>query len=255
MNTGLDSPSGNILITRTARDCQELKALLAGSRISLRPFPVLRLAEHTDRKGWKKVTKLLDEGATSFPWLVLTSPRAARFLVEQAGERGTSRVLSLATAAIGAATAQAAEEAGFQVQVVGQGGGTELARELTGLWPGTTTAILAAGVHARPELPSALEAAGHRVIKLEVYEMKATPALELPPVGPADAIVLTSPRAAQLYLEAVGGLPLPLVHWALGPTTRDAAHAMGIKDCRIPASPSMEDLAEALREYHGSTSF
>ena len=45
--------------------------------------------------------------------------------------------------------------------------------------------------------------------------MKASPALSSLPVGPADAIVLTSPRAAELYPEAVGGLPLPLVHWAL----------------------------------------
>jgi uroporphyrinogen-III synthase len=58
-------------------------------------------------------------------------------------------------------------------------------------------------------------------------------------------VVLTSPRAARLYLEAAGGQPLPLPHWALGETTRDAAAALGI-DCRVPASPTMESLAEEL---------
>jgi uroporphyrinogen-III synthase len=57
---------------------------------------------------------------------------------------------------------------------------------------------------------------------------------------------MTSPRAARLYLEAVGGRPLPLPHWALGSTTRDAALALGIADCRAPVSPTIASLAEEL---------
>jgi uroporphyrinogen-III synthase len=106
--------------------------------------------------------------------------------------------------------------------------------------------IFACGHHRRPELPDALEAAGHRVIPVVVYRMEPTPQRELPPLGPSlDAVVLTSPRAAELYLQGVGGMALPCPHWALGPTTRDAAAALGI-DCRIPQQPTMESLAEDL---------
>ena len=47
------------------------------------------------------------------------------------------------------------------------------------------------------------------------------------------------------YLDGVGGLPLPCRHWALGPTTRAAAGAIGI-DCSIPIEPTFESLAEEL---------
>ena len=91
-----------------------------------------------------------------------------------------------------------------------------------------------------------LLAAGHTVVPVVVYRMRATPPRELPPLGPSlDAVVVTSPRAARLYLEGVGGLPLPCPHWALGPTTRDAARSLGI-DCLIPPEPSLDSLAEEL---------
>jgi uroporphyrinogen-III synthase len=240
----------HVLITRALGDCRELQSLLEGSGIRLRPFPVLRLVEHTDSRGWKKVATLLTRAQGPRPWLVLSSPRAVRFLTGQARERGLEAVLELDAAAVGPATARTAEAAGLHVVVIGGSGGSELAQALDTCWEVSTTAILAAAVHARPELPAALQAAGHTVVKLEVYEMRPTPPLELPPVGPADAVVLTSPRAAELYLQAVGGLPLPIDHWALGVTTRDACLAMGIPECRIPASPSMVDLASALRERH-----
>ena len=143
----------HVLITRTPKDCLELQGLLEDSSIRLRPFPVLRLAEHTDRRGWQKVTKLLEHAALPHPWLTLTSPRAARFLVEQARERRLETIFRLRTAAIGAATAEAADAAGLQVEIVGQGTGIDLARKLNELWTEPTKAILAAGVRARPELP------------------------------------------------------------------------------------------------------
>jgi uroporphyrinogen-III synthase len=84
------------------------------------------------------------------------------------------------------------------------------------------------------------------VLPVVVYRMDPTPPRELPPLGPSlDAVVLTSPRAATFYLEGVGGHPLPCPHWALGPTTRQAAAALGI-DCRIPLEPTMKSLAEEL---------
>ncbi len=89
-------------------------------------------------------------------------------------------------------------------------------------------------------------AAGHTVRPVVVYRMVPTPPRELPPLGPSlEAVVLTSPRAASLYLEGVGGRPLPCRHFALGTTTQQAAAGLGI-ECRIPNEPTMESLAEEL---------
>jgi uroporphyrinogen-III synthase len=147
---------------------------------------------------------------------------------------------------VGESTAAAATDAGLDVAVVGPGSGAGLGSELVGALPNGTSVVLAGGRDRRPELPDALTAAGHTVIPIVVYAMDATPPRELPPLGPhLEAVVLTSPRAARLYLEAVGGHPLPLQHWALGPTTRDAAAGLGI-ECRVPAHPTITSLAEEL---------
>jgi uroporphyrinogen-III synthase len=234
-----------VLITRHPADCSELQELLAPSGITLRPYPVLRLVDVNDRNGWLDVRDLLaGHGATM--WLVMASPRAPERLLRQAHERGAHEVLELPTAVVGDATARAAVQAGFRVEVMGPGTGAGLARELIPLLDPGAAIILAGGEKRRPELPDALEASGHTVFPLVVYAMRPTPPRELPPLGPdLKAVILTSPNAARLYLEAVGGKALPLQHWALGPTTRDAAAALGI-NCLTPPEPTMQSLAEEL---------
>ena len=149
-------------------------------------------------------------------------------------------------AAVGPSTEKAARDAGLNVKVVGPGTGAGLARLLDESTGSPTTFILACGRERRPELPGALAEAGHVILPVVVYRMDPTPPRELPPLGPSlEAVVLTSPRAAELYLAGVGGLPLPCPHWALGPTTRDAAAALGV-ECSIPRKPNFESLAEEL---------
>jgi uroporphyrinogen-III synthase len=155
-------------------------------------------------------------------------------------------VLQWPVAAVGDATAEAATEASLSVQLVGPGTGAGLAKELTGVLEPGAPVVLACGKDRREELPTSLEAAGHTVHPVVVYAMNPTPPRELPPLGPnLEAVVVTSPRAARLYLDAVGGLPLPLQHWALGPTTQEAAQSMGIQ-CKIPENPTITSLAEEL---------
>jgi len=234
-----------VLITRHPAECRELQALVADHDVVLRPYPVLRLEEVDDDAGWDaalEATSGLDG-----TWLVLASPRAPDRFVAQARVRGAVRLLTLPTAAVGDGTGEAASAAGLDLQLVGPGTGAGLAEQLLDrLGPGAPV-VFACGHDRRPELPSALRAAGHPVLPVEVYRMRQTPVRELPPLrGPRiDAVVLTSPRAARFYLEGVGGQPLPCDHVAMGPTTRDAAAALGIT-CRIPPEPTIPSLAEEL---------
>lgn len=234
-----------VLITRHPADCAELQEKLTPCGITLRPFPVLRLEDVGDDAGWDTISESADADDRS-GWLVMASPRAPERFVEQARTRGDERLLDLPVAVIGEGTAAAARAAGLEPDLEGPGTGLGLAAALNAKLQGPTRVIYACGHHRRPELPDALQAAGHTVVPLVVYRMTATPPRELPPLGPSlDAVVVTSPRATRLYLEGVGGRPLPCTHWALGPTTRDAALSMGI-DCRIPVEPTIASLAEAL---------
>jgi uroporphyrinogen-III synthase len=230
-----------VLITRHPSDCTELQSLLDPCGITLRPYPVLRLEDVDDTRGWAAVA-----AAEPPTWLVLASPRAPQRFVDRCHQHDATDLLSLPAAAVGTSTARAAEDAGLRVELTGPGTGQGLAAELIDLFDAPTRVVFACGRDRRPELPKALGAAGHTVLSVEVYRMDPTPPRELPPLGPSlDAVVLTSPRSASLYLEGVGGMPLPCRHWALGPTTQQAAGALGV-ECRIPSEPTMKSLAEEL---------
>ena len=237
--------NGFVLITRHPSECGELQSLLDPCGLKLRPFPVLRLSDVHDDEGWSRVISRfpdLERGA----WLVMASPRAPRRFVSECDRFDADRLLELPVAAVGANTAAAARNVGLRVELVGSGTGADLARQLIDVIEEPATFVLVCGRDRRPELSLELTEAGHDVLQVVVYRMDPTPPRELPPLGPSlEGVVLTSPRAAQLYLEGVGGLPLPCRHWALGPTTRNAAAAIGI-DCSIPNEPTLESLAEEL---------
>ena len=234
-----------LLITRQPADCAELQALVDDCGIVLEPFPVLRLENVDDDPGWDAAI-----AASSGPdptWLVMASPRAPERFVRLCRERGAAHLLDLPLAVVGDGTAAAAAASGLDPAVVGPGTGLGLAEILVERLADTSTVVIfACGHHRRSELPDALAAAGHRVLPVVVYRMRATPVDELPTVASdLDGVIVTSPRAAALYLQAVGGRALPCPHWALGPTTRDAARALGV-ECGTPDNPSLESLAEEL---------
>jgi len=234
-----------VLITRHPADCTELQTLLDPCGLTLRPYPVLRLDDVDDDAGWRELVACAT-GPRPPSWLVMASPRAASRFAGACRDHGSAHLLELPAAVVGPGTARSAEEAGSKVELVGPGDGRGLARKLVERLEGPTSIVFPCGRDHRPELPRILAEGGHSVLPVVVYRMDPTPSRELPPLGPSlDAVVLTSPRAATYYLEGVGGHPLPCPHWALGPTTRKAADALGI-DCRIPPEPTMKSLAEEL---------
>jgi uroporphyrinogen-III synthase len=236
-----------VLITRHPADCRELQELLRPADVMLRAFPVLRLEDVVDSSGWKAARKAVsDPDSLASTWLAFASPRAPHRFVKAARAHEAALLLELPVAAVGQSTSQSIREAGLSVTLEGPGSGAGLAGALLQRLAPSSTVVLACGHDRRRELPDLLESEGHKVLPIIVYRMRPTPPRELPPLGDRlDAVVLTSPRAAQLYLSGVGGLPLPCQHWALGPTTRDAAAALGI-DCRIPQQPTLRSLAEEL---------
>jgi uroporphyrinogen-III synthase len=234
-----------VLITRNPADCTKLQEKLTPCGVILHPYPVLKLEDVVNDAGWKVVDEKVLPDSHSV-WLVMASPRAPERFAAQCRHRDTTWLLDIPIAVIGDGTAAATTAAGLEPNLVGPGTGIGLAEELNKKLSAPTTVIYACGHHRRPELPDALETAGHTVVPLVVYRMLATPPSELPLIETdLDAVVVTSPRAAKLYLDGVGGSPLSCPHLALGPTTRDAARSMGI-ECLIPPEPSIDSLAEEL---------
>lgn len=232
-----------VLITRHPADCAELQKLVEPAGLTIRPYPVFRLEEVDDEAGWSAV---LDHDAGTTSWILMASPRAPERFIARCRERGAEHLLDLPLAVIGEGTAEACLDVGLPLEITGPGTGAGLAEMLTSRWTEPTTVLFACGYHRRPDLPDALTEGGHTVLPVVLYRMQPTPPRELPPLPSSlDAVVVTSPRAARLYLDGVGGRPLPCPHWALGPTTRDAARGMGI-ECSIPSEPSISSLAEAL---------
>lgn len=234
-----------VLVTRHPAECREFQSMLAPAGLTVRPYPVLRLLEFADEEEWERVQAAAPAGRAD-AWLALASPRAPMRFAAVCRTRGAEHLLRLPAAAVGEATARAAAEAGLRVELVGPGTGGGLGERMLGRLAPASVVVFVCGRDVRPELPVRLTGAGHTVLPLTVYRMEPTPPRELPPLGPSlEAVVLTSPRAAELYLRGVGGLPLPCPHWAIGPTTRDAAAALGI-DCHIPREPTLASLAEEL---------
>ena len=236
-----------VLVTRTADDCAELQEMVRHADVSLFPYPVLTWESADDEPAWAYLLERLAEPSfTTTAWLALVSPRAPQPFAGQARRRGAGRLLALPAAAVGQATARAAASVGLDIRLVGTGTGADLAEPLASFLADGAPVVLACGHDRRPELPEALEPRGHPVLLVEVYRMRATPASDLPPLPEqVDGVVLTSPRAASLYLARVGGSPLPCPHWVFGPTTRDAAADLGIA-CRATDRPDLQSLAEAL---------
>ena len=237
-----------VLVTRTAEDCRHLQELVEESDIVIESWPVLRFEPVEHAKQWRHAVEALacacDRGQEAR--LLLASPRAPHPLCEQAPRHGGGPILGLPAAAVGRTTARAAVEVGLRVAVTGPGTGAGLATELTTCFTEPGLFVFPCGIDHRRELPDALRVAGHTVIELQVYRMDRLPPAALPaPVEEISAVVLTSPRSTRYYVENLGGRPLDCPHIALGPTTRDAARTLGI-ECRIPARPEMEALAEEL---------
>ncbi len=237
-----------VLITRAPEECRRLQELLADCGLLVEPFPVLRFEPVESSESWERAVEALTEARLQgrVSRLLLTSPRAVGPLCEQAPRHRARAILSLPVAAVGRTTAATARKAGLRVELTGPGTGVGLGAQLT-VRPGKNVLfVFPCGVDRRTELPEALRKAGHDVRELEVYRMLRLPPRVLPvPEHEIAAVVLTSPRSARYYVENLGGRPPDCLHLALGPTTRDAAGALGI-ECRIPARPEVEALAEEL---------
>lgn len=144
-------------------------------------------------------------------------------------------------AAVGPATAEAAEAAGHAVAIVpARATGADLAQAL-GDRTGQTLLWLT-GDRPLPETRTALRATGARVREHEAYRVRLVddPA-GLAGVGAVDLATVASPRVARAYARAGGEAPVV----ALGPTTALAAREAGLTVVGVADPPGLNGLIAA----------
>lgn len=174
--------------------------------------------------------------------LVLLTSAHAMHEVDASAARGWSAVC------VGAATARAAAEAGFDVVLAGTGTAAALAAQLITEAPGAERILWLRGRDARGDGAAQLRAAGRTVDEVEAYVMTPNDGLATSAAAaPApEAVVVGSPRAADLLAAACGGT-LPTARLvALGATTDAHLRALAAADVVMSETPGPEGVAALL---------
>ncbi|KEQ52991.1 uroporphyrinogen-III synthase [Sphingobium chlorophenolicum] len=172
-----------------------------------------------------------------FDALLLTSANAARL----AGER-LADYRTLPTYAVGRATAQALEEAGFAQVIAGDGNGTAIARRIAADGHGHV-------LHLAGQTVAPIDAGALRIDRIAVYEMLRTGDDRVAERLEPDSVLLVhSPRAGEVLAELAGPEQRAYLHLiAISPAAL-AACGSGWASARTPDKPDDERmLALALR--------
>ncbi|MDI3316082.1 MAG: uroporphyrinogen-III synthase [Bacillota bacterium] len=192
-------------------------------------------------------------------WVALTSARTLRALAELGGRLGWKgldeafRGRALRVAAVGGATARAAEEAGLPVELRGGGGDLELAERLAAA--GARRVLLPRSGAAGEGFPQRLRELGVEPLAVTVYENvlageRLPEAATLLRERRPEAALLTSGSTALALAEALRAARLaPPPVGVIGASTRRAAEEAGLPVAFMAARPSLEELVEALDRF------
>ena len=180
-------------------------------------------------------------------WLGFTSVTGVEcfFAALHREERDVREIGAAKIAAIGPATAKALNEHGLRVDLVPSVyDGAHLADELAGVAHGQPILMLRAQ-DGSTELTQTLRE--HNVV---FHEHALYRTLHLKPhfqPRGADAVLFTSASTVRAFTEACPGLNVPLA-CCIGTQTAAAAQQAGMKNIRVAAKATLEDLIDTLKE-------
>ncbi|HEY2459466.1 MAG TPA: uroporphyrinogen-III synthase [Candidatus Acidoferrum sp.] len=198
-----------------------------------------------------------------FDWIIFTSENAVRAVAEWPGRTesfsgGESRD-SVRVAAVGAATRDEAEKAGFRVDYLAtEKSGAGLAQEIGRVLKGRRV-FLPRSNRANPDLPAALREHGALLTEVTVYKTvrpanASREGLEGIFLSVVDAVLFFSPSAVHNFAEIGGreriaGLQKDIAVAAIGSTTADAVRELGIETILQPEEPTIEAMMRTLEMY------
>jgi len=234
-----------ILLTRSEEDCVEWAARLAQHGAEAVAMPCIRTEPIASPAHKAALSAALAEA----DWLVFTSRRGvdAFFALAATMPREQCRI-----AVVGAATAEAAKAALGRVDLVGAGGtAASLAATLvaSGDLGHHPRVVLALAENAGDTLERALQGAGARCTRIDLYRtVPAPPAEPRRPLSAlrVDNVVLASPSAVTGFVHLVD-VDAAVSVYTIGPSTTAAARLAGLAVTAEAREPSFEGIMEAMQ--------
>ncbi len=200
-------------------------------------IPVTRLEPPRDPKKLAAALRTREHDV-----VLLTSANATAYL-DPALTEGWSAVC------VGLHTARAAREAGFDVVLVGRAGARAIADQMLREAPAIERVLFLRGRHALDITTKRLRAAARTVHEVVAYALEPHPDLarHVAEAPRPDAVLVGSPRAGDLLLEALGGAFGDRLQGArfiaMGATTATHLEELGAADVRVSERPGPEGVA------------
>lgn len=246
-----------MVVTRAAEQAREFVRRLEELGAEVLLLPAVSFAPPDD---WGPLDDALRRLA-GFDWVLLTSQNAVRFLVDRCREQEVdlSQSAKPQYAAVGPATARAAEAEGLHVtHTAARFRGQELARELAQQLAGKRV-LLPRSDRARSDLPQTLKEMGATVVDVVAYRTLpagpgANDALEKIRRGEVDVVTLASPSAFhhlsdELGAERMRELAATIALAAIGPVTAKAVREAGLPVAIEASESTVPGLIRAIVEH------
>ena len=251
-----------IIVTRAVSQSSEVSEELTARGADVKPLPLISFEPPQDYAPMDAALTTI----TSFDWVLFTSSNAVQALerrVEQLGLRLDAFAELPHAAAVGPATSDAAEAAGFSVEFVGADhSGAGLARELGKELRGQKV-LLPRSDRANPDLPAALERSGAIVTEVVAYRNLPPSSMDREKVqetlkGGVDGILFYSPSAVQNFLELVGRERLGTLQGravmvAIGHATAAALSSAGVQRIARATDTTTKAVVEVLEGHLART--
>jgi uroporphyrinogen III methyltransferase/synthase len=241
-----------VIVTRPHGQDHDLMTLLEAEGATCVPSPLIRIMEPTSWEPLDSAVERLD----SYDWIVFASGNGVRGFFQrlrQAGRDG--RALGTARlAAIGPATRQALEAAGFVCDLMPEEFRSEGLVEAFARQPPRGRFLLVRADSGRDLLRQSLESAGHHVDEVAAY--RSEPVVEVQEAaGLAVAgtwLTVTSGRIVEAAVRIFGER---LRHWriaSLSPVTSAVLRRFGLEPAAEAAEATAASLAAAILERERS---
>jgi uroporphyrinogen III methyltransferase/synthase len=221
---------------------------------------------------WQPLDDAIDR-LDDYAWAIFTSPSAVGFTLGRLGARamGAEALSGIRLAAVGSETARALVAAGCTVALVPAQRGDQQRQEgllellLAALPPPTSGGgadppaaaariLFPQALGGRELLRDELARRGYAVDVVPVSQTRARDLAASPP-PPFDVATFASPSALRAFVERLGGARLAQARVAvIGPTTAQAAQALGVRVDAMPSTPSVAALVQCLADLRDRTS-